>query len=396
VGEIHVVGNSFPAIAHVARQAEACTRPGLKLSFKMTPRARVETEQAFSTRGRGPFDAAVVSMSVFSTLYARRLLAPLTDLVDRFGARWQLEERMLVRIDGQVMAIAFMQNTQCLYYRGDLFERHRLEVPSTYAAMAQVAARLKSVEPSLGFPIAQGFAKGYDLATEFTNALAAAGGRFFEPGTARPAFQGAAGVAAVDAMRLLMPQMTPNALASNADDVVNQFQQGKSALGVLWASRAARMDDPAASRVVGRMQFAAAPGLRPGGPSAAHLWWDGMVMPANALRGPNAEARREATFHLMMQGLSEGSVRAGNDLAIWVRSAYRPGRFGTGVALAMAAGAKPWPTEPFFGLAHTELGRLLPEALTGERGVQDTLNATASSYARIAVEKGFLAPGGAA
>ena len=102
VGEINLVGNSFRAITHIARQAEKCTQPGLKVSFKLTPNARVEIEQAFASAGRSPFDGAVVSKGVFSSLYARGQLAPLTALVDKHRQRWQLEERMLVRVDGEV------------------------------------------------------------------------------------------------------------------------------------------------------------------------------------------------------------------------------------------------------------------------------------------------------
>ena len=207
LGEISLVGNSFPAVAHIARHAEACARPGLKVAFKLTPNARLETEQAFASAGRSPFDGAVVSMGVFSSLYARALLAPMTDLVRQFGDRYRLEERMLVRVDGEVMAIAFMQNTQCLYFRADLFNKHRLKAPTTYAEMAQAAAVLQRDEPSITFPVAQGFAKGFDSATEFTNLLASAGGRFFLPGSATPAFHGPAGVQAVAAMRSLMTFM---------------------------------------------------------------------------------------------------------------------------------------------------------------------------------------------
>ncbi|HZF78960.1 MAG TPA: extracellular solute-binding protein [Rubrivivax sp.] len=392
LGEISLVGNSFRAITHIARQAERCAQPGLKVSFKLTPNARTETEQAFASAGRSPFDGAVVSKGVFSTLYARGQLAPLTALVEKHRQRWQLEERMLVRVDGEVVAIAFMQNTQCLYYRADLLERHGLKVPATYAEMVNTATVLKAREPSLSFPIAQAYAKGSDVANDFINVLAGCGGRMFEPGSAEPAFHRAAGLQAVAAMRSLMPHMTPNALASNSEDVGNQFQQGKAALGVLWASSAARMDDPTSSQVVGKFQFAAAPAVVAGGPSASHLWWDAVVMPANAVRrssGPDAAARQEAAFHVLMQGLSAESVRAGNDLAIWVRSNWRPGRGGNAVALAQAAGAREWPGEPFLSLAHVEIGKVLPEALTGERSVQSALDAAASSYRKSALEKGF-------
>ena len=389
VGEINLVGNSFRAITHIARQAERCTQPGLKVSFKLTPNARIEIEQAFASAGRSPFDGAVVSKGVFSSLYARGQLAPMTKLVDKHRQRWRLEEPMLVRVDGEVMAIAFMQNTQCLYYRADLLARHGLQVPATYADMVQAASVLKAREPSLSFPIAQAYAKGSDVANDFINVLASCGGRMFERGSAEPAFHGAAGVQAVAAMRSLMPHMTPNALASNSEDVGNLFQQGKSALGVLWASSASRMDDPASSQVVGKFQFAAAPAAVAGGPSSSHLWWDAVVMPGNAQRGADAAARQEAAFHVLMQGLSAESMRAGNDLAIWVRSGWRPGRGGNAVALAQAAGAREWPSEPFLSLAHGEIGKVLPEALTGERAVQSVLDGAAAAYRKSALEKGY-------
>ncbi len=388
-GEVHLVGNSFPAVAHMARIAEACARPGLRVVFKLTPQARTDTEQAFAAKGASPFDAALVSMAAFANLYARRQLQPLTDLVQKYGPRYRLEERMLVRVDGEVMAIAFMQNTQNLYYRADLFAKHKLAVPTDYAQMVQAAAVLKRAEPSISFPIAQGFAKGFDSGTEFTNMLAGLGGRFFQPGGALPAFNGPLGVQAIATMRSLMPYMTPNALASNADDVVNQFQQGKAAMGVLWASRASRMDDAAASKVVGLMQFAAAPAVLPGGRTAAHLWWDAAVLPRNNPR------QRETTFHVLMEALSEAAVRSGNDLGLWVRSVFVPGRFGTGVALAQQAGAPVWPSEPFFSLAHGEVGKLLPEALVGDRAPQAVLNSAAAAYLRSATMAGFINPASA-
>ncbi len=301
---LELVANSFPVMQHLARMATACNGGGLHVNVKLTPRVQYEVETAFASAGKSPFDAAVVSASVFSDLYARSQLYPMTDLVRKYGARYRLEERMLVRMNGEVMAIAFMQNTQNLYYRRDLFQRHGIAVPTTYEQMLQAATLLRAQEPGLANPVAQTFAQGWDLATEFTNLLFSMGGRFFQPASAEPAFHEPQGVATVALMRSLLPHMSPNALASNSDDVMNQLQQGRAAMGVLWASRAARMDDPSASRVAGLIEFAAAPAARPGGGSAAHLWWDGVVMPRN---GP---AQREATVQVLMEMLSEPSVAA--------------------------------------------------------------------------------------
>ncbi len=383
-GDINIVGNSFPALQHIAKEMESCNRQGLKVSFKMTPQARQETEQAFASEGKSPFDAAVVSMGLFSNLQSKGQLQPITDLVEKYRGKYKLEDRMLIKVNNEVMAIAFMQNAQNLYYRKDLFDKHGLKAPATYAEMLETAQALKAKEPSVEFPIAQTFAKGFDCATEFVNIFAGLGGRMFKAGSAQPAFNDANGIKAVETMKAMLLFMTPNALASNTDDVMNQFQQGKAAMGVLWASRASRMDDASASKVVGKMEFVAAPAAVPGGKSATHLWWDGVVMPKNI------SGDRDTVFRVLMEALDEETTTSGNDTAIWIRSNYKPTRFGTGVIASAKAGAPVWPSEPFFSLAHGEIGKLLPEALAGKMTPKQALDAAAAAYAKAAAEKGFI------
>ncbi len=383
-GEINVISNAFSALNDLAKEMESCSRPGLKVTVKITPEARVETERAFATASASPFAAAVVSMGTFSGLYSRGQLQNMTDLAKKYRSRYNIEESMLVRVDGEVMAIAFMKNTQNLFYRKDIFDKHNLKVPVTYAEMLATAATIKSKESSIDFPIAQTFAKGFDSATEFVNLLASHGGRMFKAGSARPEFNSDAGIQAIETMRALLPFMTPNALASNSDDVMNQFQQGKAAMGVLWASRAERMDDPRASKVVGKMEFAAAPKANASGRVAAHLWWDGVVMPKNSGQD------RDVVFQVLMEALDEETTRAANDRAIWVRSIYQPTRFGAGVTATAQAGAPIWPTEPFFGLAHGEIGKVLPEALAGKLTPKTALDTAAAAYEKSAADHGFI------
>jgi len=382
--DVNIVANSFPVIQHLAKVAKSCASDSLKVNVKLTSKVQNEVEIAFSSSGKSPFDAAVVSASVFNDLYSKNQLYSLKGLVNKFKDQHKIEEKMIVRMNGEPMAIAFMQNTQVLYYRRDIFKRLGLSVPKTYDEMFATAAIIKKLDPAIANPIAQCFSKGWDLATEFTNVISSLGGRFFQESTALPAFNSQQGVQAIELMRQMLPYMSPNALASNADDVMNQLQQGRAAMGVLWASRASRMDDPTASKVVGLIDFAPAPAARVGGGTAAHLWWDGVVMPRN---GPN---QRDATFSVLMEMLSESSVESGNDLAIWVRSNFKPGRASTGVKLAIEAGAKIWPAEPFFNLAHLQLGKVLADAVKGLRDPAQALAGAAEAYKQSAIEKSFL------
>ena len=383
-GEVNIVGNSFPALQHIAKEMQSCTQGGLKVQFKMTPQIQQEVQQAFGSSGKSAFDAAVVSMGVFADLQSKGQLQPITDLVNKYKAKYKIEDNMLIKVNGEVMAIAFLQNAQNLFYRKDLFDKHGLKAPASYADMMAAAKTLKEKEPGIEFPIAQTFAKGWDSATEFTNIFAGHGGRFFKPGSAAPDFNSEAGVKAFETMKAMTSFMTPNYLASNSDDVMNQFQQGKAAMGVLWASRASRMDDAAASKIVGKMEFTAAPAAMAGGKSATHLWWDGVVMPKN-LAGD-----RETVFQVLMEALDEETTRGGNDLTIWIRSSYKPTRFGTGVSASAKAGAPIWPTEPYFGLAHGEIGKVLPDVMTGAMSPKQALDMAAAAYTKAATEKGFL------
>jgi multiple sugar transport system substrate-binding protein len=383
-GDINIVANSFQAIQHIAKEMETCSRAGLKVSIKMTPEARVETERAFGSEGKSAFDAAVISGGLYSNLSSKGQLAPMTDLVAKYKAKYKIEDNMLVKSDGQVLAVAFQQNAQNLFYRKDLFDKHGIKTPATYADMLAAAAVLKAKEPTIEFPIAQTFAKGFDISTEFVNMYVGFGGKMFKPGTAQPAFNDEAGIKTIELMKSMLPFMTPNALASNSDDVMNQFQQGKAAMGVLWASRAARMDDPAASKIAGKMEFAAAPAVMAGGKSATHLWWDGVAMPKNLTND------RDVVFQVLMDALDEDTTKAGNDATIWIRSVYKPTRFGTGVTLSAQAGAPIWPTEPYVGLATGELGKAIPEALGGAMTPKQALDAAALAYTKAATEKGFI------
>lgn len=383
-GTVNIVAPAFPSTQHLAKEIATCTQSNVKVNVKVTPEARVEIERAFASAGKSAYDGAVVSGGVYSDLLSKGQLQSMTDLVEKYRSKYKIEDRMLVKSNGEVMAIAFQQNAQNLFYRKDIFDKLGLKVPTTYDEMLQVAAVIKAKEPSIEFPIAQTFSKGFDISAEFVNIYTGLGGKMFKPGTAEPAFNGEAGIKTIELMRAMSKFMTPNFLASNSDDVMNQFQQGKAAMGVLWASRAARMDDPAASKVVGKMDFAAAPAAMSGGNSATHLWWDGVVMPKNLGQD------RDTVFQVLMNALDEETTKSGNDLTIWVRSVYKPTRFGTGVTLSMKAGAPIWPTAPSLGLATNEIGKLIPEALGGAMTPKQALDAAAANYVVAAKDKGFI------
>ncbi len=220
-GDVNIVTPAFPSTQHMAKEMESCSKGNIKVSVKVTPDARVEAERAFASEGKSAFDGAVISGGVYSNLMGKGQLQPMTDLVAKYKTKYKIEDSMLVKSNGQVMAVAFQQNAQNLFYRKDIFDKLGLTVPTTYDEMLQAAAVIKAKDPSIDFPIAQTFSKGFDISVEFVNIYVGFGGQMFKPGTAQPAFNGEAGLKTIELMKQMSKFMTPNYLASNSDDVMN-------------------------------------------------------------------------------------------------------------------------------------------------------------------------------
>ncbi|MEM9270982.1 MAG: extracellular solute-binding protein, partial [Pseudomonadota bacterium] len=78
-------------------------------------------------------------------------IRPLDDLVAQYGQN--LSPNQLIRINGEIMAVAMMVNAQHLMYRSDIFDDLGIDVPTTYGEVLEAAAKIKEagvVEYPLG------------------------------------------------------------------------------------------------------------------------------------------------------------------------------------------------------------------------------------------------------
>jgi ABC-type glycerol-3-phosphate transport system substrate-binding protein len=185
-------------------------------------------------------------------------------------------------------------------------------------------------------------------------------------------------------LKKLQAYMSPNALALATGEVTTAFQQGQSAVGMLWGSRAANMNDDKVSKVVGQIAFAAAPAVSAGGKPASAIWWDAFAMP-KAMDG-----NRDIAFQVLMEGLSEDTMKSGMDKTVWLRSGYKPSPEAIGVDLTIKGGAADWPDEPYFALAHTAIGKNAADYLAGRKTAQEALADASKEYDQTAREKGFI------
>ncbi|WP_371153512.1 ABC transporter substrate-binding protein [Jannaschia sp. 2305UL9-9] len=351
---------------------------------------QAELDQEFRTKQPAAFAAdpslyalGGVSNGTITPLLNEGTIRPLDDLVAKYGQN--LTPNQLIQIDGQVMAVAMMVNTQHLMYRTDIFEDLGLEVPKTYSELLAVAATIQEAGV-VDYPLGATMKSGWNLAQDFNNMFVGFGGTFYNDDST-PNVNTEAGRQALVMMSGLTEFMDPEYLVSDSTYVQQQFQQGKIAMANLWASRGGAMDDEAESQVVGLVGSAAAPTAMDGGSPATTLWWDGIVIAKNI-----DDATAEAAFRVAMEGLDSEMVSANNDDAIWLVEGYQPSAMASGaIATATAQPAPPsYPSTSQMGLMHTALGNELPAFFTGDATAEEALAAVEEAYTAAAREAGLL------
>ncbi len=308
-------------------------------------------------------------------------IRPLDDLVAAHGQN--LTPNQLIKIDGEVMAVAMMVNTQHLMYRDDILSDLGIAVPTTYDEVLAAAAKIKEAGV-VEYPLGGTFKTGWNLGEEFVNMYFGFADSMFADDS-MPTINNENGVAALEMLKKLTEYMDPEYLVSDSTYVQQQFQQGKIAIANLWASRAGAMNDESESQVVGKVKMASAPAAKAGGRPASTIWWDGVVIAKNI-----TDEEAEAAFKVAMEGLDEEMVTANNDIAVWLIPGYVPGDLAKGAADTAINGAVSYPASSQMGLMHTALGNGVADFLTGAKDAQTTLADIEAEYITAAKEAGLI------
>lgn len=382
-GNVSIIGNDFPAIQAVAKGAEACGGDGVTVAANLTTEHE-KLNVAGLTANPAQYSVAIIATSSFVPLLNGDLIRPLDDLVAKYGAN--LKPEQLIKIDGKVMAVAFMMNAQHLFYRADLLEKAGVAAPKSYEDVLAAAKALKDAGIS-EHPVALNSKAGWNLAEEFVNMYLGMGGEFFKPGTAEPAISGEAGVKTLETLKELVAYSNPDYLTFDSNATQAAWEGGSLALATMWGSRAGAILDAEGStpEIVSATVLAGAPTVGGGATPATSLWWDGFVIAKNA-----SDADAEASFVAMMNGVSPEVITANNDAAVWLGNGYTPTAKATGVLESLQGGAKPYPMLPYMGLLHTALGDNLSEFLQGSESAEQALADAEAAYTEAAKGKGFL------
>ena len=381
-GRVNIVGNEFPAIHAVVKGAKACV--GGEVKDNLTADHQ-KINVAGMTNRPAQYTSAVIANSSIISLLNEDVIRPLDQLVQKHGQL--LNENQLIKINGKIMAVAFMANAQHLVYRADILESAGINPPKTYEEMLAAAKKIKEAG-LMQYPLGGSFKAGWNLAQEFTNMYIGYGGQFFKPGTAEVSINNPDGVAALEMLKSLSVYMNPDFLTHDANIATAEWKAGNTAMMNMWGSRMDPLKDPKqSSENVSSSTTIGAP-MTVGGGSipATTLWWDGWTVAKNI-----SDAEAEATFIAMMNGISPTRLDAQMaPLAVWLIDGYEPTEAAAGVFAAANMGSAPYPMLPYQSLLHSALGTEIVDFMKGKETAEAALADVEAAYTAAAREKGFL------
>lgn len=382
---VRILGSDFPAIQAVAGAAEAnCASNASEFTINLRDNTRDMMNQAL-TPNPAEYTSVIVANSTLTQLMNDDLVRPLNDLVEKYGGH--LSPNQLITIDGNVMAVAFMANSQHLFTRTDILEQAGVSgTPSTVDEIVAAAEAIRSAG-IMEHPIAMNMQVGWNVGEVFNLFFLAHGGEMFQAGSAEPNVNSPAGLAALADIARLAEYAHPDHLSQASNETQALWEAGQSAIAIMWGSRGGAVldDEGSTPEVTSNTLLSAAPTAGGGSTPAATLWWDGITISKNV---PDADA--EATFAALVGGLKPELMVDHNDKAIWLIDGFTPGPAAAGVAQTAANGAKPYPMIPYINLMHNALGAELVDFYKGSESAADALADVEAAYRTAAKEAGFL------
>ena len=207
---IRILASDFPAIHAVAGTAEAnCGDAAAEFTRNHTTEAR-QIMNAALTPSPAEYTSVIVANSTLTQLMNDGLVRPLNNLVAKYGTN--LSENLLITIGGDVMAVAFMANSQHLFSRSDILAQVGIDsVPSTYDEMITAAKAIREAG-IMEYPIVMNMKTGWNVGESFNLIFLAHGGEFFKLGSAEPSVKSEAGIAALETMKALVEYAHPDHL----------------------------------------------------------------------------------------------------------------------------------------------------------------------------------------
>ncbi|HEX8494453.1 MAG TPA: ABC transporter substrate-binding protein [Pyrinomonadaceae bacterium] len=385
------------ALKQAARDYEAQT--GVHINIAEFPYANLFEKELVDLNARtGAYDLIMLDDPWFPRFASLEVLTDLKPLYEKRGAKGPDEDFVPSSIalckhpyeTGALYALPYVGNSQLFFYRKDILQKHNLKEPATWddvLAAARTISERESENASGGgrmYGYVMRAAQGNAVVADFMPIFWAFGAEMFDA-QGRPVVNSAEGIAALRFMLELGKHAPPGYQSFNADEVSAHLLQGTAAMSINWPAWISAFSDPAKSKVIGKMEFAAMPGARLPGRAEIGNWLISIPRDAN---------NKDAAFDFLLwatapEQMKRSALRGNpptrrsvfNDAELLAKFPSYPAQ------LRSLESSKPRPRTPLWNEIENAFGIFLSKANSGELSPEDAMNQANAEIARI-IERG--------
>ncbi|MGB1238418.1 MAG: ABC transporter substrate-binding protein [Pseudomonadales bacterium] len=286
---------------------------------------------------------------------------------------------------GKLYSVPFVGNVEMMAYRSDLFKKYGFDGVGSWSEAIKAATVINEKEPGVSGVVFRG-AKGNPIVTGFLPIFWANGGKIVDA-DGKVTLNSEAGYKALDQFLSLKPLAPKGVEVYNSTEVRDAIQQGTAAMAIeVWPSWVPSMDDPAKSKVVGKMTISAAPGEVEGPSPMLGIWQLGI---ANGAKNA-ATARKFMDFITSQQSQKSLALDLGlpptrssvyTDADVVAKYRWYPAQ------LKALENGKPRPRIKKWKQVETVLGDYLQLALVGQMPAKQALDLAAKDIKRALRKK---------
>jgi multiple sugar transport system substrate-binding protein len=389
---VRYISHRFPMLEFWVKKMSEY--PGIKFEAELIPFDQaLEKMQIHLSQGAPTYD--IMATDAFLSTFAERgWLMPLDPYIEKFrqAVEWDDMNPTLVKdvcsYKGKVYGIPNLSISMFFFYRKDLFDAAGLKPPTTMDEWI-AAARALTRPDKKQYGTALTLKAGDAFQNDFTYFLRTYGGDWYDKDW-HVTIDSEAGVKALTTMKELMKYAPPNVLAFHNDESTVAMQQGLTAMGLLWQSRALAMDNAQVSQVVGKVNFAVPPAATKGAKTHPRLAVGCYSISAFTKNDP------DLVFQVIAKTLNKANMRESAGLATPTRMSVtrepevtQKFRFIRVAADNVQAGARLIPGNPEFSETMLQVTQNLQKGLTGEVAIPEALKRAQKMMSDLMTEKGY-------
>jgi multiple sugar transport system substrate-binding protein len=243
---------------------------GIRVEVVELPYANLfEKEQLDLTSRTGAYDVIMLDDPWFPRLVEGGNLAPLPREPDADFISSCLSVCRHPYAQGTYFALPYVGNSQLFFYRKDLFAKYSLGAPKTWDEVLAAAKKIGAGEKMFGYVMRA--APGNAVVADFMPLLWAFGGDVLDV-SGKPVCDSPSAIDALRFMLELGKYSPPGYAGFNADEVSAHLLQSTAAMSINWPAWIAAMDDPAKSKVIGKIGFIPMPAEKASGVGELGSW----------------------------------------------------------------------------------------------------------------------------